>query len=176
MLSSETLPITVHPTNINRACPYTHSCSDAQPEAEAGKQTEACSHEKQAMLSLLSSSPAGPDETRERCRNDRCVSTIHRADGVGVKFCNLLFKSRSSGHARTRKHKHLAIRFLELLNQKWLSESWGRSKTSKVRAASGCVGRKLYYVIMLLGRFYLPVMKLVLCHQTYRRKGGRGMA
>ena len=56
----ETLPVTVYPTNINRARPYTHICSDVQPEAEAGK---ASSHEKRATLSLLSSTPAGPSKT-----------------------------------------------------------------------------------------------------------------
>lgn len=98
--------LAVHPTNINRACPHTHSCSDAQPKAEAGKQTEACSHEKRAMLSLLSSSPAGPRETQKRCRNDRCISTIHRADGVGVKLCNLLFTCHSPAHTHTNTSPH----------------------------------------------------------------------
>lgn len=101
-IASETLPITVHPTNINRACPYTHSCSDAKPEAEAGKQTEACSHEKRATLSLLSSSPAVPGETHQRCRCDRWISTIHSTDGEGVKLCNLLFTSHSPMHAHTQ--------------------------------------------------------------------------
>lgn len=69
------------------------------------------------------------------------------------------------------KHKHLSTHFPELFNQKPLSELWGRSKTSKVKAASGCVGRKLYYVIMLLGRFYFPVMKVVLCHKNVSHSG-----
>lgn len=74
------------------------------------------------------------------------------------------FTSHPSQHAHTLKHKRPPpIHFPQLFNQKSLSELWGRSKTSKVKAASGCVGRKLYYVIMLPGRFYLQVMKLVLC-------------
>lgn len=40
------------------------------------------------MLSPLSSSPAVPGESQEHCCNNKFISTIHRADGVGVKLYN----------------------------------------------------------------------------------------
>lgn len=56
----------IHPSGVRQTHPYKHTqvfrCT-AQGE-EAGKQTEACSHEKRAMLSLLSLSPAGLAETQ----------------------------------------------------------------------------------------------------------------
>lgn len=56
----------IHPSGVGQTHPYKHTqvfrCT-AQGE-EAGKQTEACSHEKRAMLSLLSLSPAGLAETQ----------------------------------------------------------------------------------------------------------------
>lgn len=56
----------IHPSGVGQTHPYKHTqvfrCT-AQGE-EAGKQTEACSHEKRAMLSLLSLSPAGLGETQ----------------------------------------------------------------------------------------------------------------
>lgn len=56
----------IHPTGIGQTHPYKHTqvFRRAARGEEAGKQTEACSHEKRAMLSLLSRSPAGLGETQ----------------------------------------------------------------------------------------------------------------
>lgn len=95
--------------------------------------------------------------SQEHCCNNKFISTIHGADGVGVKLYN---PTPQCTHTETQTPPETL--------QKPLSELRGRSKTAKVKTAGGCFGRKLYYVIILPGSFYLIVMKLLLYQGWWR--------
>lgn len=63
--------------------------------------------------------------------NDRCISTIHRADGVGVKLCNLFFFyiPFPSECQHTHKHTHTCLHIPTTIQSKVIIRVMRKVKT-----------------------------------------------